>query len=77
MTTLQDKKQAQTMGYRRLGRSGLNVSEIGFGTWGLGGNRGSVPAYGATDDAESLAALQKLLKDENEQVRKAAKESLN
>jgi aryl-alcohol dehydrogenase-like predicted oxidoreductase len=40
------------MRYRPLGRSGIEVSEIGFGTWGLGGS-----AYGPTDDAESRAAL--------------------
>jgi len=40
------------MRYRPLGRSGLTVSEIGFGTWGLGG-----VAYGPVDDAESRAAL--------------------
>lgn len=37
---------------RDLGHTGLRVSEIGFGTWGLGGN-----AYGRTDDAESIAVL--------------------
>ncbi len=44
---------------RPLGRSRLEVSEIGFGTWGLGGtNRGAV-AYGPTSDAESVAALRR------------------
>jgi aryl-alcohol dehydrogenase-like predicted oxidoreductase len=40
------------MRYRPLGRSGLSVSEIGFGTWGLGGD-----SYGPVDDASSRAAL--------------------
>lgn len=45
------------MRYRTLGSTGIRVSEIGFGTWGLGGTaRGSV-AYGPTDDAESIRAL--------------------
>ncbi len=46
---------------RPLGRSGLSVSEIGFGTWGLGGNVGGAVAYGPTDDAESLRALRTAL----------------
>ena len=25
------------MEYRKLGRTGLNVSEIGYGAWGIGG----------------------------------------
>lgn len=40
------------MKYRQLGNSGLTVSEIGFGTWGLGGN-----AYGPVDDTVSIDAL--------------------
>src|SRR4051794_5706383 len=37
--------------HRRLGRTGRDVSVIGFGAWAIGGSWGSV------DDAESLAAL--------------------
>jgi aryl-alcohol dehydrogenase-like predicted oxidoreductase len=40
------------MDYRKLGETGLVVSEIGFGTWGIGGN-----AYGHVDDIESRKAL--------------------
>ncbi len=40
------------MKYRKLGRTGIDVSEIGFGTWGLGGN-----SYGPVDDVVSTAAL--------------------
>ncbi len=40
------------MKYRRFGRTGWMVSEIGYGMWGMGGWTGS-------DDAESLAALQR------------------
>src|SRR5260221_873793 len=41
-----------TMRYRKFGRTGWNVSEIGYGMWGLAGWTGS-------DDAESLDALQR------------------
>jgi aryl-alcohol dehydrogenase-like predicted oxidoreductase len=33
------------------------VSEIGFGAWGIGGNKGGAVAYGPTDEAQSLDAL--------------------
>ena len=46
------------MKYRALGRSGLNVSEIGFGAWGIGGSIAGDLSYGATDDAQSLSALE-------------------
>ncbi|MBI4055013.1 MAG: aldo/keto reductase [Elusimicrobia bacterium] len=42
------------MKYRMLGRTELQVSEIGFGGWGIGKNW-----WGETEDAESLRALQK------------------
>lgn len=40
------------MNYRRFGRTGWMVSELGYGMWGMGGWTGS-------DDAESLRALQR------------------
>ena len=40
------------MKYRRFGRTGWMVSEIGYGMWGMGGWTGS-------DDQESLLALQR------------------
>ncbi len=39
------------MRYRRLGKTGWDVSEIGFGAWAVGGS------WGETDDEESLAAM--------------------
>jgi aryl-alcohol dehydrogenase-like predicted oxidoreductase len=36
---------------RRLGKTGRDVSEIGFGAWAIGGS------WGETNDAESLAAM--------------------
>ena len=38
--------------------TGLSVSEIGFGAWGIGGTEGEAVAYGKTDDHESRLALQ-------------------
>lgn len=35
---------------RQLGKSGIQISEIGFGAWGIGG-------WGARDDAEATRAL--------------------
>ncbi len=40
------------MQYRRFGRTGWNVSEVGYGMWGMAGWSGS-------EDAESLASLQR------------------
>ena len=37
---------------RKLGRTNLQVSELGFGSWAIGGT-----SYGPTDDRESLKAL--------------------
>jgi aryl-alcohol dehydrogenase-like predicted oxidoreductase len=45
-------KENQNMNYRRFGRTGWMVSEIGYGMWGMGGWTGS-------DDAESLESLQR------------------
>jgi aryl-alcohol dehydrogenase-like predicted oxidoreductase len=40
------------MKYRELGKTGIRISEIGFGGWGIGG-------WGATDDAEATRALRR------------------
>jgi aryl-alcohol dehydrogenase-like predicted oxidoreductase len=45
------------MKYRALGRSGLTVSEIGFGAWGIGGRTVNQTSYGETDDRTSRSAL--------------------
>ncbi|MBI4179767.1 aldo/keto reductase [bacterium] len=44
---------------RLLGKTGLAVSEIGFGTWGIGGAADGDVAYGPTDDEESKRALER------------------
>jgi aryl-alcohol dehydrogenase-like predicted oxidoreductase len=43
------------MNYRSLGNTDLKVSEISFGTWGIGGS------WGKTDDQESLRALDRAI----------------
>ena len=43
--------------YRKLGLTGLEVSEIGFGAWGIGGTANGAMSYGPTDDQESRNAL--------------------
>jgi aryl-alcohol dehydrogenase-like predicted oxidoreductase len=43
-----------TMNYRRFGKTDWQVSEIGYGMWGMGGWTGS-------DDDQSLAALQRAI----------------
>ena len=48
------------MRYRELGRTGLRVSEVGVGAWGIGGAMtvGGLPnSYGAADDAEAVRML--------------------
>jgi aryl-alcohol dehydrogenase-like predicted oxidoreductase len=44
------------MNYRKLGRTGLQVSDVGFGAWGIGGKQW----LGGHDD-ESLAALRRAI----------------
>ena len=44
------------MEYRTLGRTGIEVSEIGFGAWAIGGD-----AWGPVEDEASLAAMRHAL----------------
>ncbi len=43
------------MQYRLLGKTGMNVSEIGFGAWGIGGG------WGERDDSQATAALERAI----------------
>lgn len=45
------------MRYRKLGNTGIEVSEIGFGAWGIGGVTNGATSYGKTDDERSRSAL--------------------
>src|SRR6266568_1413754 len=49
------REQGGDMEYRTFGRTGWNISAIGFGAWGIGGD------WGPTDDKTSLAALHRAL----------------
>jgi aryl-alcohol dehydrogenase-like predicted oxidoreductase len=42
------------MQYRKLGGTGIEVSEIGYGAWGIGGAQ-----WGGADDDESIQALRR------------------
>jgi aryl-alcohol dehydrogenase-like predicted oxidoreductase len=42
--------------YRPLGKTGIEVSEIGYGAWGIGGAQ-----WGGADDDESLQALHRAI----------------
>jgi aryl-alcohol dehydrogenase-like predicted oxidoreductase len=44
------------MKFRPLGRTGIEVSEIGYGAWGIGG-----AMWGGADDDESIQALQRAI----------------
>jgi len=42
------------MQYRKLGRTGISISEIGFGSWGIGG-------WGKRDDVEAIRSLNRAI----------------
>jgi aryl-alcohol dehydrogenase-like predicted oxidoreductase len=44
------------MRYRTLGRTGLQISQLGYGTWGIGG-----AMWGGADDEQSLRSLRRAL----------------
>lgn len=46
------------MQYRELGRTGLKVSDIGYGAWGIGGAGGG---WVGAQDGESLQALERFI----------------
>jgi aryl-alcohol dehydrogenase-like predicted oxidoreductase len=44
------------MRHRELGRTGIEISEIGYGAWGIGGSQ-----WGGADDDESITALHRAI----------------
>jgi aryl-alcohol dehydrogenase-like predicted oxidoreductase len=48
---IEQKAREDAMKYRMLGRTGMKVSEVSFGSWAIGAG------WGHVDDEESLAAL--------------------
>ena len=46
------------MQYRELGQTGIQVSEIGFGAWGIGGLTAGATSYGAVADTVAIEALE-------------------
>ncbi|HUQ78549.1 MAG TPA: aldo/keto reductase [Patescibacteria group bacterium] len=44
------------MEYRELGKTGIRVSEVGFGAWAIGGD-----AWGPVEDGDSIAAMERAL----------------
>src|SRR5215208_39280 len=50
------EREGHHMEYRDLGRTGLRVSEIGFGAWAIGGD-----AWGPVEDTDSLAAMEQTM----------------
>jgi hypothetical protein len=61
MSTITIRRTAMS---RVLGRSGIEVSDIGFGCWAIGGPvtmDGKPDGWGAVDDGESVAAVRRAL----------------
>ena len=48
--------QSEGVEYRKLGSTGIEVSEIGYGAWGIGGSQ-----WGGADDDESIQALNRAI----------------
>lgn len=46
---------------RKLGSQGLSVSAVGLGTMGMAGVAGLVEMYGAVDEAEAIATIQRAI----------------
>src|SRR5213594_1273079 len=55
---LRTARYLRGMKHRTLGRTGLSLSELGFGGWAIGGNAHG-NSYGPTDDKVSIAAVRR------------------
>lgn len=49
--------EVPSMKYHELGDTGIQISEIGFGTWAIGGRTPGLSSYGETDDKTSRQAI--------------------
>src|SRR5207302_10739012 len=49
-----DRMRSARMRYRKFGRTGWDVTEIGYGMWGMG-------AWSGSEDTESLGSLQRAI----------------
>src|SRR3546814_19297981 len=57
MTTLtQSRPNTAAFPTRRLGRTDMSITRVGFGAWAIGGPDWAV-GWGAQDDSESIAAI--------------------
>ena len=53
------------MKYRKFGTQGWDISEVGYGMWGMGGD------WAGSDDKQSLESLQKAVELEPQNIRYA------
>jgi aryl-alcohol dehydrogenase-like predicted oxidoreductase len=56
MATNPEWQPATTLPTRRLGRTSMHITRVGFGAWAIGGPDWAV-GWGAQDDAQSVAAI--------------------
>ncbi len=56
-TTLERSAPAASLPTRRLGRTDMNITRVGFGAWAIGGADWAV-GWGTQDDRDSIAAIQ-------------------
>lgn len=57
MDTLQQSTSlAKALPTRRLGRTDMEITRVGFGAWAIGGADWAV-GWGSQDDRESIAAI--------------------
>jgi aryl-alcohol dehydrogenase-like predicted oxidoreductase len=56
MTTLKEKSISAPIQTRRLGRTDMEISRVGFGAWAIGGGDWAM-GWGSQNDKESIAAI--------------------
>ena len=58
MTTSASTSTANTLPVRRLGRTDMEITRVGFGAWAIGGADWAA-SWGAQDDSQSIAAIRR------------------